>query len=105
MGETFVEWQLAFRWGAKEKYSNYNCNRHAHVIDAPTQACAHAYKSTGDTKRGMHTYHVISHVWEHGMSDFLQWYSWKSLIRTSVIRIFTYPNPPNNDIHRYFAVH
>ena len=32
-------------------------------------------------------------------------YSQKSLIRTSVIRIFTYPNPQNNDIYRYFAVH
>lgn len=77
MGETFVEWQLAFKWGTNEKSSNYNCNHHVHVIDAPTQAYAHAYESTEDTRstNGACTHNiVISHVWEHGMSDFLQWY-------------------------------
>ena len=39
-GRDFVEWQLAFKWSAKDKSSNYNCNHHVHVIDAPTQACA-----------------------------------------------------------------
>jgi len=37
-----VGWQLAFKWGAKEERSNYNC--HVHVIDAQTRVCAHAYQ-------------------------------------------------------------
>ena len=43
MGETFVGWQLAFKWGAKEERSN--CNYHVLAIYAQKQACAHAYKA------------------------------------------------------------
>ena len=39
------------------------------------------------------------------IKDICATYSRKSLIQTSVIQIFTYLNPQNNDIHRYFAVH
>ena len=43
MGKTFVGWQLAFKWGAKEGRSN--CNHHVLSVYAQKQACAHAYKA------------------------------------------------------------